>query len=298
VTGAPDLSTRPPVIVTDAACDVPPEDIQRYGITVAPLRILFGEETYRSGIDISHEQFYARMARGDVHPSTSQPTVAEFKDMYRELAGSGAPILSIHLSEGLSGTVNVARQAARELPDLDITVHDSGTLTSAMGLQVLTAARAAEQGHPVPKIVEWLKNDYFHGGMLFCVDDLSYLYRGGRIGAVRYQLGQVLHIKPIITVAKTGDHAGTYISAGRVRSLPKAIDAFIAHVTDQLGAGSTLRAVTLYGDDPTLARQLSARLAEQFNCVYLKTVPTAPVLGVHVGPSALAIGYAAGDWPA
>ncbi len=297
MTVAPELSTRPPIIVTDAASDIPPEDIERYGITVAPLRILFGNESYRSGVDISQEQFYQRLARGDVHPSTSQPTVPEFKEMYRQVARPGTPILSIHLSEGLSGTINTARQAAKELPEFGITVHDSGTLTAAMGLQVLTAARAAERGYAISQIVEILKKEYLNGDMLFCVDDLSYLHRGGRIGAVRYQLGQVLRIKPIVTVAKTGEHAGTYITAGRVRSLPKAIDAFLAHITDQIGTGGKLRLISLYGDDPTLATQLNARLAEQFDCVYLKMIPTAPVLGVHVGPSALAIGYVAGDWP-
>ena len=99
-------SDQPPVIVTDAACDLPPAVIERYNIHYLPLRILFGDEVYESGVDITPEQFYARLGQGDVHPSTSQPTLADFMEKYREVAEAGAPILSIHLSVGLSGTVS------------------------------------------------------------------------------------------------------------------------------------------------------------------------------------------------
>ncbi len=290
--------TVQPVIVTDAACDLPPAVIEQYNIHVVPLKILFGDESYRSGVDMTPAQFYTRLMRGDVHPTTSQPTVTDFKEAYRRLAQPGTPILSIHLSEGLSGTANVARLAAKELPDLSVTVVDTGTLTSAEGIQVVTAARAAQAGYEIPQIIELMRADYHKGDMLFCVDDLSYLYKGGRIGSVRYQIGQILSIKPVITVAKTGEKAGTYIPAGRVRNLAKAIDAFVDHMTEKIGAGSKVRAISLYGNDPRLAQQLNARLAQTFDCVFLDMVPTAPVLGVHVGPGALGIGYAPGDWPA
>lgn len=220
-------SAHSPVIITDASCDLPPAVLSQYGIRVATLKILFGDESYRSGVDMSHAQFYARLAHGDVHPTTSQPTVPDFVSLYREVAQTGAPILSIHLSEGLSGTVNVARQAARELADLPITVCDSGTLSAALGIQVMTAARAAQAGYCADQIVPLLKREYEHGDLLFSVDDLSYLHRGGRIGSVRYQIGQALNIKPIVTVCKTGAKAGTYISAGRARSLAKAMDVFV-----------------------------------------------------------------------
>ncbi len=297
MTAQPVPSASAPMIITDAACDLPAEEFERYHIHVNPLKISFGEETYRSGIDMTPEQFYARLGKGDVHPTTSQPTVAEFVELYRELSAEGKPILSIHLSEGLSGTVNAARQAARELPDLDITVHDTGTLTSALGIQVLTAARAAAAGYTVDRILPLMQRDHEYGGMFFSVDDLTYLYKGGRIGSVRYQVGQALNIKPVVTVAKTGDKAGTYVPAGRARSLVKAGEVFIKNMSEHLGAGATIRAIALYGNDPSVAQQLLARLQETFNCLYLEMVPTAPVLGVHVGPGALGIGYAEGDWP-
>lgn len=286
-----------PVIVTDAACDLLPGVVREYDIRFTPLKILFGTEVYHSGVDITPAQFYERLARGDVHPTTSQPTVVEFKELYRALGQEGRPILSIHLSEGLSGTVNAARQAARDMPDLDITVYDSGTLTAALGLQVMAAARAARAGYEIPRILPLLKDTLHAGSMLFSVDDLSYLHRGGRIGSVRYHVGQALSIKPVVTVAQSGDKQGTYVPAGRARSLTKVIDVFLKLIEEQVGRGNPLRAITMYGDDPTLAEELNERLAEMFDCVYLEKLPTAPVLGVHVGPKALGVSYAGGDWP-
>lgn len=291
-------SGRLPAIVTDIACDISPALIAQYNLHLVPLKVLFGDEVYRSGVDMTSAQFYQRLARGDVHPTTSQPTLADFMELYRKLSADGTPILSIHLSEGLSGTVNVARQAAKEVSGAAITVHDCGTLTGHMGIQVLTAARAAQSGYAIDQIIQLMKTDFQKGDMLFTVDDLSYLHRGGRIGSVRYQIGQVLNIKPVVTVAKTGDKAGTYVPAGRARSMTKAIDTFVDHVVEHIGAGTKLRAITVFGDDPRLAEQLNARLKNTFDCVFLEMVPTAPALGVHVGPSALGIGYAPGDWPA
>lgn len=287
-----------PILVTDAGCDLPPDDLARYDVHVAPLKILFGEESYRSGIDITHAQFYERLAQGDVHPTTSQPTVPDFVELYRTLGASGAPILSIHISEGLSGTVNVARQAAQQLPDLDITVHDSGTLTGATGLQVLVAARALEAGRSIEQILPLLTQTHAAANLLFTVEDLSYLYRGGRIGGVQYQVGQLLKIKPIVTVEKNGPKAGTYVSAGRARSLAKAGDIFIERAAEAAGVGGKLRAVAVYGSDPALAESMLERLGREFDLVYGAAIPTAPVLGVHVGPGALGLSYAPGDWPA
>lgn len=285
------------ILVTDAGCDLPQDDIERYGVQVAPLKILFGDESYRSGIDISHAQFYTRLAQGDVHPSTSQPTVPDFLEMYRRLGESGAPILSIHISEGLSGTVNVARQAAQQLSWLDITVHDSGTLTGATGFQVITAARALEAGRTVSEVLPLLERTHAITDLFFTVEDLSYLHRGGRIGGVQYQVGQLLKIKPIVTVEKHGPKAGTYVPAGRARSLAKAGDIFIERAAEAAGPGGKLRAIAVYGDDPTLAEGIIERLKSEFDMVYSAAIPTAPVLGVHVGPGALGLIFAPGDWP-
>ena len=292
-----------PIIVTDSTCDLPRAIFDHYNIHLVPLRVLFGDESYRSGV---RQWSYAelgrevdRLARGDVHPTTSQPTVHDFKEIYQALGAAGAPILSIHVSHGLSGTYNTAYQAAQALPDQSITVWDSGTISAALGLQVLTAARAAQAGYSVEQIVPLLEQTHAAADFLFVMDDLSYLVRGGRLGTVQYHVAQALHIKPVITVSKTGDTAGIYVPAGRVRSLEKAVDFFFKHVLKTVGEGGTLRALSFYGTDPTpdLIARLNAKLEQHFNCVYLASGSSTPVLGVHVGPKAMDSGCVAGDWP-
>lgn len=289
---------RAPIVITDSTCDLPPDLFTRYCIRLIPLRIQFGQETYQSGVDMDLEQFAQRLQVGDVHPSSSQPTVADFKQVYESLADQNRPILSLHVSEGLSGTINAARQAAQQLPGQSITVWDSQTISAALGLQVLTAARAAEAGHSVEQILPLLEHTHAAGNLLFTLEDLSYLVRGGRIGQVQYHVAQALKVKPLISVSKSGDTRGTYISAGRVRSLPKAVDAFVDHITKEIGAGSKLRAMVFHGmgDTPTLAARLIDKLKQRFDCVFSESAYSTPVLGVHVGPLALDIGYAAGDW--
>jgi DegV family protein with EDD domain len=291
-------TARPPVIVTDGTCDLPKALTEQYAIRIVPLRILFGSETYLSGVEMDLAQFADRLAVQDVHPTSSQPTVHDFQTAYEELGADGTPILSIHLSERLSGTINAARQAARNLPHLAITIWDSLTISAALGLQVLTAARAASQGYSVEQILPLLKETYDRGNLLFGLDDLSFLMRGGRIGSVKYHVAHALNIRPVISVSKSGPETGTYISVGRVRSLEKAINVFVKHIADEVGEGAKLRAMIFYGVSPTpeLADVLASRLQQMFDCVFLKQSPSTPVLGVHVGTKAIDIGYASGDW--
>ncbi|MCD4686950.1 MAG: DegV family protein [Anaerolineae bacterium] len=294
----PAIAARSPLIVTDSTCDLPAALYAQYGIQIAPLKIMFGEESYRSNIDMLLPAFAERLARGDVHPTTSQPTVHEFKEVYEALAEQERPILSIHVSDGLSGTVNVARQAAQQFPDLPITVHDSRTISAALGMQVLAAARASEARQTVEQIVPLLERTHAATGFLFTLDDLSFLVRGGRIGAVQYTVASALSIKPIITVSKKGDTAGTYISAGRTRSLEKAVGAFVKQVQKDVPEGSKLRALLFHGvgRTPGLIEKIKTQLQAHYDCVLLESDHSTPVLGVHVGPLALDMAYAAGDW--
>lgn len=291
-------AVRPPVIVTDGTCDLPKTLFDHYAIRVVPLRLLFGSETYLSGVEMDVNQFAERLAVHDVHPTSSQPTVHDFQDLYARLGADDTPILSIHLSERLSGTINAARQAARNLPHQAITIWDSKTISAALGLQVLTAARAAAQGYSVEQIIPLMQQTYASSNLLFCLDDLSFLLRGGRIGSVKYHVAQALNIRPVISVSKSGPETGTYIQAGRARSLEKALDVFVKHIAAEVGEGAKLRAMTFHGIDPTpaLAAALNDRLQQMFDCVFLEKALSTPVLGVHVGPKAIDVGYAAGDW--
>jgi DegV family protein with EDD domain len=296
----PARTNRPPIILTDATCDLPPAIVQEYAIQVIPLEIVFGEETYRSGENITAEQFYERLERGDVHPTTTPPTHEEMVEKYRALGTSGAPVLSIHVSVGLSQTAQVARRAALQLRDeMSITVSDSKMVSGSLGLQVLTAARAARAGYTVEQIVPLLHQTYEAGNIFFCLSDLTHLYRGGRIGRVSYHVAQTLRLKPIITVSKEGQTVGTYISgAERPHSMQAAVNALVRHVAQQVEPHGKVRALVLYSGRSMieLAAQLNDILRERFDCVFLDTRPVAPVLAVYTGPTGLGIAFAGGEW--
>jgi DegV family protein with EDD domain len=288
------------IIITDGACDLPPSALHDYPIHTIPHRVHFGTETYVSGVTMNLDQFAKRLKQGDVHPTTSHPTAEEFVETYKAATADGSSVLSIHLSANLSSTYQTACKAAKELPDRSITVWDARTVSCTLGLQVLTAARAAKAGCTVEQITPLLEQTHTAANFLFCLDDISYLVHGGRIGKVSYYVAQTLRIKPIITVSKTGDTAGTYIpTQDRVHSLAKAVDVYVHEIASVVPPKGKLRVVVAYGIDDTqeLAQKLMSRLEERFEIVYMEATTTTPSLCVHVGPRALAIGYVPGDWP-
>jgi DegV family protein with EDD domain len=291
---------RPPVIVTDSSCDIPPSALEMYPIHYVPLKIIFGSETYMSGVTMTFEQFSERLNKKDVYPKTAQPSLEDFVEKYTALTADGSPVLSIHHSADLGGTFYTAQKAAQALPDRSITVWNSRTISCALGLQVLTAARAALAGYTVDQILPLLQQNYEESNFLFCLDDISPLVRGGRIGKVKYYVAQALSIKPIITVSKSGDTAGTYVpSADHVRSLLKAADVFLQDISHAAPQKGPVRAIIAYGADTTyhLAQRMVERLRERQQAVYVVAVRSSPALCVHVGTRALAVGFAPGKWP-
>jgi len=264
-------------------------------VHVAPLKILFGDESYRSGIDITHEQFYARLAQGDVHPTTSQPTVPDFVELYRSLGASGAPILSIHISEGLSGTVNVARQAAQQLPDLNITVHDSGTLSAAEGFQVLVAARALEAGrperHPAAARADARRDQpAIHRGR----PDVPASRRADRLGPVP---GRPVAQHQADRDRREARPEGGHLRLGGPRAQPGESGRYFHRA--RLGSRRTGRQVARgsgYGSDSEWPTRSLERLKREFDLVYGAAIPDRPGAGVHVAPARWG-DLRAGDWP-
>ena len=287
--------------MTDASCDLPPAVFQEYNIHVVPQRITIGKETYRSGIDITTAQMFERLASSTSDVLTTSPiSEADFVQKYTELGADGAPILSIHIGLGLSETVLAGRRAAAHLNNQKITVWDSKMTSGGLGLQVLTAARAVKAGYTIEQIKPLLQQTFDASNMFFCLNDLTNLFHGGRIGKVSYYVAQTLRLKPIITVSKEGETAGTYISGTeRPHTLAAAVDALVRHVVKDTDPHGKVRVMILYSGDMAreLAEQLREKLCERFGCTYMEVLPVAPVIAVHTGLNALGIAYAAGDWP-
>ncbi len=276
-------------IVTDRGMDLMPEQTEGLGIHFIPLTLTLGGKSYRSGEDIQPDEFYRLLEADGGFPTTSQPSPGVFADLYRRLAASDPDILSIHISSGLSGTINAARLGAQMVPEANVTIVDTKTLSGAQGWQVAAAARAAKAGWAKERIVALLDRIRAATDTVYTLSTLRYLIHGGRISHLKGLLGSVLNLKPIIGVEKAG---GTYVQHGAARTLRGAILRIADLVAEQHALGSRLRVQVLHAANPEGAALLRERLDALFACEWLPTGPIAPVLGAHTGPGLVGLAYA------
>lgn len=277
------------IIVTDRGADIAPEQLKDLDIHFASLRIALDGKTYESGVDLDGDAFYKLLLATDSFPTTSQPSAGEFAALYRQLAEKGEEILSIHISSGLSGTFNAASAGAQMVPEAKITLWDSMTLSCPLGWQVEMAARMAQGGASVADILKKLSGfrDKVEG--IFTLDTMKYLIHGGRISHIKGLLASVLNIKPIIGVDKI---TGKYVQIARHVSIKRSIQGLADVVAQKYGAGTRLRVQLLHGNNPEGIALLREKMTEMFDCVWLPSMPIAPVLGAHTGPGlvGLAVG--------
>jgi DegV family protein with EDD domain len=211
-------------IVTDSTSDLSPAICAQHGIRSVPLYVLFDGKMHKDGIDLTPAELFAGLKAGKKTPSTSQPSPAEFAQVYQEALEKADQVLSVHISGQLSGTVGSARLAAQDFADR-VTVVDSRSVSMGLGMQALRAAQRAGEGRSVPEIVGELGRVAAQADIRFTVDTLDFLRLNGRIGGAQALLGSLLNIKPILTVK-----AGRVESGGRVRGNKKAIADIVAHV--------------------------------------------------------------------
>lgn len=268
-------------IVTDSAVDLPEEMFVQFGIERMPLLINFGTESLRSGIDIQPEEFYRRLAADPDHlPTTAQPSVGEFVDLYRRVGQLDKDIVSLHVSSGLSGTINSAAQAAKQCPDLNITLIDTKTLSAAEGFQIVAAAQAIRRGYSVDQIVKRAHEVGDQTEIFFTLDTLHYLQKGGRIGRVQAMAGALLNLKPVITVDKG---PGTYITVAKGRSMSKSITLIADQVHEKMKDRPAWVHV-LHTNSPDQAQALHDLIQARLPKARFTRGQIVPVLGVHTGP--------------
>lgn len=289
----PSATVTPPVVpsfdvVSDGGLDPCPDLLN--DVPVAPFTLNFGSESLLAN-DLSRAEFFARLRRGTPHPTTSQPSPEQFAAIYRS---ASRPVLVVTISDGLSGSRNAADQARALVPDAPITLHDSGTLSIAQAFQVHAAMTARGRGLGIAAAFDWMREVHRETELLFTIDTLEYLRRGGRIGRVQATLGTALRLKPVVTVDKT---VGTYANVARARTWSSAIEALAKHVTTRYGAGTPLRVGLVYGEERGDADDLLARLQERHPVLWSAAAPVGVALAVHTGPKAVGLAVAPGPWP-
>jgi len=278
-------------IVTDSGTDLllPPEELAELDIHVVPLVVTLDGKSYRENVDIRSDEFYRLLAATDSLPTTSQPSIGDFAEMYRRLAASDPDILSIHMTSGLSGTFNAAQAAAKLVPEANITFVDTKTLSAAAGWQVEAAARALKASWPLKQVLALLERISAASDSAYTLQELKYLIHGGRISHMKGLIASVLNLKPLIGVEKVN---GTYVQLGQERSFKGAIKGLVDRIAERHAPGSALRVQVLHSQNPQGAAMLRDLVDQRFDCTWLPVGPLSLVLGAHTGPSMVGVAYA------
>lgn len=275
-------------IVTDSSAGLPHDLLEAYDIKVVPLKIHFGETTYREGEDLDNARFYQLLGQAEQLPTTSQPSAGEFYEVYSRLTANGDSVISIHISSKLSGTCQSAMVAKAMLPEADITIIDTLSACMGHGMIVLAAAEAVQKGKSRDEVIALVERVINGIQILFVVDTLEYLQKGGRIGGAAALLGTLLQLKPLLEIRD-----GRVEPLERVRSRKKAVRRALEVLTERFDGQGPLRMMILHAQCPEEAEQLAQKVGELFTCTDLHLAEISPVIGTHAGPGTLGLsGYA------
>jgi DegV family protein with EDD domain len=267
-------------IVTDSTADLPSQLAQQLGITVVPVYVRFGDKVYRDRVDISEGEFYQKLVESPTHPTTSQPSPSDFASVYSKLSTETDEIVSIQVTSKLSGTYNSAVQG-RELARVGcrIEVVDSLSVSMGLGLITMAAARLAEAGESLQRVMEEIGQAIPNIRLLAVFDTLKYLLRGGRIGRAKALLGSMLNVKPMLTMRD-----GELCPAGLCRTRSKGIERLLNLVRNTLNIQEL---AIVHSTTPDEAGSLKERIGDTFDRRQIHLSRLGPALGVHAGPSTL-----------
>jgi len=263
-------------IVTDSACDLPDTALAQHGITVVPLYVNLGPRGYLDGIELPRAEFYDRLPTYNPPPTTGVPGLDMFIQAYERLAQEGATeILSLHISQSLSSTVEVARVAARQTGAVPVTVLDSQQLSMGMGFLAITAAEAAKDGRTMEEILALLDDQVARTHTAAALDTLEFLRRSGRMSGVVARVGNLLQIKPILKMFQGNP------TVERVRTRRVALSRLVA----MLEAHAPLEKVAfLHANVPERAAGLQELVRHLLPAGEIPVGIITPVLGAHIGP--------------
>ncbi|HEC33697.1 MAG TPA: DegV family protein [Chloroflexi bacterium] len=275
-------------VVTDSTAYLPPDVQARLGIATIPLNVLWGQEVLKDGVDIDPSAFYQRLRSNKVMPTTSQPSAGEFVDFFRRAAEEKGTdtVVGVFISSGLSGTVASAEMAKGMLSDLRVEVVDSRSTSMGQGFQAIAAAEAAQAGGSLEEVLEAAQQVRYRVQVLFVVDTLEFLHRGGRIGGAQRFLGTALRIKPLLEL-----EGGKIEALEQIRTKKKALARMLEVALERRGDTPIHRAAVIHADalEECLALKEEVRAMLEPGEIYVSEV--SPVIGTHTGPGTLGVVY-------
>jgi DegV family protein with EDD domain len=271
---------RPFAVVTDSTADLPDAWREHHGIEVVPLKVLFGEETFRDGVDMNNEEFFARLATSSKLPTTSAPSPGEFAELYTRLAKDYEGCISIHIGAQLSATAEAARVGAQTVEGFRVNVIDSGTVTMPMAFLCRVAAESATLEEATAAVEQRVPKCR----VLALLDTLRYIEMGGRVSRAQAMIGTMLDLKPLLLVAggeqvKALDRVRT-----RSRAIPRMVEFFQADLPVE-------HVAVVHAQAPDEAERIAADLRQRFPELEVPVGQIGCVLGTHTGPKALGLVY-------
>lgn len=269
-------------IVTDSTSDLTPEIQAARGIVTVPLNVHFGDETYQDQVDLSTDQFIARLAAASTLPTTSQPSAGQFETAFRALAADHDEIICVTLSEKLSGTLQSATIAGEAVGDqIPVTIVDSRNCSYGLGLQVLRAADLADAGKDAAEIDAILRAELDSYHLVFFVETLDHLRRGGRIGKAAQLVGSLLQLKPLLRIDE-----GQVVPFERTRTRSRALGALADFARELHGID---RLAVIYNTTPMDAERLADELRSLTPDGDVPIVKFGPVIATHIGPGVVGV---------
>jgi DegV family protein with EDD domain len=276
---------KPVHLVCDSTADLGSAYYPAHDVEVVPLRVIFGDEQFRDQEEMSTREFYRRMRAGGPHPRTSQPSPGEFAEVFQRLAGDGGTVVCTTISSDLSGTAGSAMQARESLPDLDIRVVETKSCGPAHGAALAMAVAIRDRGGGADAILAAIDRLKAMQHLVFTVENLEYLRRGGRIGTARALLGTVLSIKPILVFRD-----GKVQVLDQVRTYTRALDRLVQELAAAVRVWGRTVATLAHADNRDGAEALAAKVAAVTGDPP-QIVEVGAVLGCHVGPGAFGLFY-------
>jgi len=275
-------------VVTDSTAYIPHQALNGLDIPVIPLWLIWNDERYRDGVDIEPQAFYRRLQERDTIPSTSQPSVGEFIDFYRQVAEEKGTdtIVGAYISSKISGTVASAEAAAAQVPELNVTIIDSFSTSIGLGFVALTAAREAAAGGSIADIIAAAEAVQERLNVLFVVDTLEYLHKGGRIGGAKRFLGTMLNIKPLLHL-----NDGKVEAMGQVRTKRRAIAEMLNVAEERLNGGQMAEIAVIDVDSREESDMVAEQVEKRFDVFTVYQTPVSPVIGTHAGPGTVGLGF-------
>lgn len=274
-------------IITDSACDLSPDLIKKFEIDVLPILVYLGEEEYKDGETLQPKELYDSMREGKVY-KTAQIPPHVFKEKFEEYAKKNEPCIYIAFSSGLSGTYQSSLMAKNEVledyPDFDLTIIDTKCASGGFGLVVLKAAQMSMEGISKEDIVKTASFYSEHMEHIFTVDDLEYLYRGGRVSRTAAVVGSLLNIKPILDVED-----GKLVPIEKIRGRNKVLKRML-DIIEERGVNLSNQTIGItHGDDIDIAMKAKEMIEERFKCKEFVIGTIGCAVGAHSGPGTLAI---------